>query len=194
MEFLRATDLPFDPRPQMAEIFAEGFYDHGLKLLCRDKGEIARAMEHAFILEHFYVAVEDGEIAAFVACVAKRPPPIKLDRAEMRKHMGYIHGSFVHFFLRKQVLEKPYPFDQPQDYGSIEFVATAPQHRGKGAAFQLMQYVMQSEPYSGYVLEVVGINTPAIRLYEKLGFVEFMRTKAPRGSGLDHLKYMKKEQ
>jgi len=194
MQYLKASELQFDPRPQMSKIFSEGFYDHGLKMLCKDKDELARATAHIFLLENFYVAVEnESVIAAFVGCTAKKPPPIALDKKILRQEMGFFHGSIFYFMLNKVVIQKPYPFNQPPQAASIEFVATAQEYRGKGAAFGLLSYVMDVEPYSEYVLEVIGINTAAIRLYEKLGFVEFMRVPAPKGSGLEHFVYMKKE-
>jgi len=194
MKYLKASELSFNPRPQMAKIFAEGFYDHGLKMLCKNKEELARATEHIFLLENFYVAIEnENEIAAFVGCCAKKPPPVTLDKKILRREMGFFHGSIVYFALNKVLIQKPYPFEQPLQAASIEFVATAPEHRGKGAAFGLLSHVMEVEPYNSYVLEVVGINIAAIRLYEKLGFVEFMRVPAPKGSKLEQFVYMKKE-
>jgi len=50
---------------------------------------------------------------------------------------------------------------------------------------------MAAEPYSEYVLEVIDTNAPAIRLYEKLGYREFTRTPAVKGSGFNYYVYMK---
>jgi ribosomal protein S18 acetylase RimI-like enzyme len=45
--------------------------------------------------------------------------------------------------------------------------------------------------YSEYILEVADTNTPAIRLFEKLGYKEFTRKPAPKKSGFSHFVYMK---
>ena len=45
--------------------------------------------------------------------------------------------------------------------------------------------------YNEYILEVVDANTSAIRLYEKLGYVEFARKPAPKKSGFNYFVYMK---
>jgi ribosomal protein S18 acetylase RimI-like enzyme len=75
--------------------------------------------------------------------------------------------------------------------GSIEFVATSPDFRRQGAGFALLSYIMEETPYETYVLEVADTNTNAIGLYEKLGFREMKRIKAPRGSGVNFFIYMR---
>jgi ribosomal protein S18 acetylase RimI-like enzyme len=94
--------------------------------------------------------------------------------------------------LKKHLVEHTYPFTVTVQMGSIEFVATSPEHRGKGAARGLIDYIINNTYYSEYVLEVADNNTTAVKLYEKLGFAEFMRTPAPKGSGVDYFVYMTK--
>ena len=192
MEYLKANELTFDPCQQMGRIFAEGFYDHGLKHFSKDKSKLAKALTHIFDLNNFYVAVENNVIMAFIGCSAKKPPPIKLDKKILIKELGFIRGRVAYWGLNKFMVNHVYPFELSPQTGSIEFVATAPEHRGKGAAFGLLSYVMEISPFSEHVLEVIDNNTPAIRLYEKLGFNEFVRTPAPRGSGFKHFVYMKR--
>jgi [ribosomal protein S18]-alanine N-acetyltransferase len=53
-------------------------------------------------------------------------------------------------------------------------LAVAPEHRGVGIAAALMQALLErtaADGSRGYTLEVRVSNTPAIRLYERLGFV-----------------------
>ncbi|MCL2190111.1 MAG: GNAT family N-acetyltransferase [Defluviitaleaceae bacterium] len=195
MEFAKVTDLPFDARPQVSAIFTEGFYEGGFKHIDRDKAVIARALAHMFILDHFYAAIEGEEILAFIAITDKKPPPIRLDKALLRRELGFIRGSIVHWALVKQLINRPYPFTVTQDMGSVEFVATAPNHRGKGIAKALLSHVMEERqlPYTKYVLEVIDNNSSAIKLYENLGFKEFTRTKAPsRFLDFKYLLYMKR--
>ena len=70
-------------------------------------------------------------------------------------------------------------------------MATAAAYRGRGVGQGLLSHVMAAEPYSEYVLEVIDTNAPAIRLYEKLGYREFTRTPAVKGSGFNYYVYMK---
>jgi ribosomal protein S18 acetylase RimI-like enzyme len=70
-------------------------------------------------------------------------------------------------------------------------VATAAAHRGKGVSFDLLKYIHETMPYSEYILEVADTNASAIRLYEKLGYVEFTRKPAHKKSGFNDFVYMK---
>ena len=54
--------------------------------------------------------------------------------------------------------------------GEIADICVSPEARGQGIAFLLMQALMEGE-CSEFWLEVRASNTPARRLYEKLGFV-----------------------
>ena len=194
MEYMKASELAFDPRSQMGKIFADGFYEHGLKHFSKDKAKLAKALSHIFVLDSFFVAVEGEEIMAFVGCTAKKPPPVKLDKKTLIRELGIIRGRIANWGLNKFMVNHVYPFELSPQTGSIEFVATASEYRGKGAAFGLLSHVMEISPYSEFVLEVIDTNDPAIRLYEKLGYCEFIRTPAPKGSGFNHFVYMKNEQ
>jgi len=192
MEFIKASELPFDPRHQMSEIFAEGFYEDGLKYFSKDKARLAKALAHMFILDKFYVAVEGEDIMAIVGYTHMKPPPIKLDKRALVKELGFFRGRLAHWGIDRFIVKKPFPFEKSPLAASIEFVATAARHRGKGAAYGLLSYVMDVLPYDEYVLEVVSHNATAIRLYEKLDYSEFMRVPGPKGSGIEYFVYMKR--
>jgi ribosomal protein S18 acetylase RimI-like enzyme len=192
MEYKRADQLPFDPRERMSRIFCEGFYDDGLKHFSKDKTKLTKAMSHIFDLSSFYAAAEGNEVMSIVGCTAKKPPPIKLDKKILIQELGFIRGRIAYWGLNKFIVDKPYPFEMTPQTGSIEFVAAAPEHKGKVATYGLLSYVTEMLPFSEYVLEVRDDNTPAIRLYEKLGFSEFMRVTAPKGSGIKEFVYMSK--
>lgn len=191
MEFIKADKLPFDPRPQMGEIFTEGFYQW-LKYFSKDKGKLSRALTHIFKPEYFFAAVENGEIMAITACTDRKTPPIKLDKKELCQNLGFIGGRITFVLLNKYLVNNPYPFELSPQTGSIEFVATAPKYRGKGAAYGLISHIMETFPYDVYVLEVADNNTAAVRLYEKLGFVTFKQVKAHKRGGFDYFLYMRR--
>jgi ribosomal protein S18 acetylase RimI-like enzyme len=191
MEYFKADKLMFDPRPQMGRIFVEGFYQW-LKYFSKDKEKLALALEHIFDLSHFYVAAQGDEVIAVTACTNGKSPPISLDRKVLCKVLGLVSGQMAYTMLNRYLVNHPYPFEVEPQTGSIEFVATAPGHRGKGAAFGLIWHVMEATPYDGYVLEVADNNTPAVQLYKKLGFVEFKKVSAPKKGGFDYLLYMRK--
>lgn len=77
--------------------------------------------------------------------------------------------------------------------GTVEFVATSTEYRSKGVASSIINHIFETTPYNEYVLEVADTNEKAVRLYEKLGFSEFMRVKEKHSkqSGINNLLYLK---
>lgn len=196
LTIVKANQTDLDVRKQMAEIFAEGF-TQWLVYFSKDKDVIAKAFAHMFILDQFYVAIANGEVAGVTACTDGKSFSVKLNKKELRKHLGFFKGSMAGIFLKKE-FEASYEI--PPNTGSIEFVGTAPKFRGQGVATQLIQYIIENTPYHDYAIEeVADTNIPAMQLYEKLGFVEYKRKTVPEKTakkiGINHflsLKYMKK--
>ena len=194
---VKANKIDIDVRRQMAEIFAEGF-TQWLVFFSKDKNIIARAFAHMFVLDQFYVAIADGEIAGVTACTDGKTLSVRLNKKELRKHLGFFKGSMAGIFLKKEFETSNENF--PPNTGSIEFVGTAPKFRGQGVASQIIQYIIENTPYNDYVIEeVADTNTPAMRLYQKLGFEEYRRKPVPKKVakkiGINHflsLKYVEK--
>lgn len=189
------TDL--DARKQMSEIFAEGF-TQWLGYFSKDKSIIAKAFAHMFVLDQYYVAIANDKIAGITACTNGKTLSVRLNKKDLRKHLGFVKGSLAGIFLKK---EFEAPFESfPPNTGSIEFVGTAPEFRGQGVASQIIQHIFENTPYNDYVIEeVADTNTPAMNLYKKLGFEEYKRKSMPekmaRKNGINHLlslKYVKK--
>ncbi|MCL1949485.1 MAG: GNAT family N-acetyltransferase [Turicibacter sp.] len=193
MELIKAQDLKFDPRPQMGAIFVEGFYQW-LKYFSKDKRKLASAFSHSFQLDGFYVALISDEVVAMAGCSNKGGPVLKLEQKQLRKHLGMVSGTLAYLMLKKGMTKKPYPFAMELGMGSVDFVATAQKYRGQGIGYRLIGFAMRDAGHIGYVLEVASNNASAIRLYEKLGFKEFLRVpeKHPKQAGFDEYIYMTK--
>lgn len=197
-KIIKADQTELDVRTQMGNIFADGF-TQWLGYFSKDKNVIAKAFAHMFILDQFYVAVRDEEVAAVAACTDSKSQAVKLNKKELRKHLGFFKGSIAGIALKKE-FETPSE-NIPLHTGSIEFVGTASTFRGQGAASQLIRHIIENTPYEDYVIdEVADTNRPAMRLYEKMGFEEYRRKpmshKAARKSGINNivsLKYEKKQ-
>jgi len=191
--FMQADKLNFDPRPQMGAIFADGF-GHLLKFFSRDTKRLAKAFAHTFDLQCFYVAVQGDTILAMTACT-NGVSPVTFDKAICRKELGFFRGGLAHVMLTKYIANHKFPFDFAADMGRIEIVATAAAFRGKGIAHGLIKHIMQATPYTHYVLVVVEGNTPAIKLYEKLGLKVIKKVEMPpiikQASKINSFLYMK---
>ena len=177
LEIIRADKAGIDVRKQMAQIFADGF-SQWLRYFSKDKEVIAKAFAHMFILDQFYVATVANKIAGMVACTDCKTLSVQLNKRELRKHFGVIKGSIAGIVLKKE-FEAPFE-NPPEDTGSIEYVGTVSEFRGKGVATQIIQYIFDNTPYSEYIIEeVADTNIPAMNLYKKIGFEEYKRTPVP---------------
>jgi ribosomal protein S18 acetylase RimI-like enzyme len=194
---LKAEKINLDVRMQMSGIFAEGF-SQWLGYFSKDKNKIAKAFAHMFVLDQFYVAIVNDKVAGMTACTDGKTLSVRLNKKELRKHLGFFKGSMAGIFLKKE-FEAPYK-KFPPNTGSIEFVGTAQEFRGQGVASQIIQYIIENTPYDDYVIEeVADTNTPAMRLDKKLGFEEYKRKPIPekiaKKNGINNLlslKYIKK--
>ena len=162
----------------MSQIFAEGF-TQWLGYFSKDKNVIAKAFAHMFVLDQFYVATVENKIAGMVACTDCKTLSVRLNKRELRKHLGVVKGSVAGIVLKKEFES---PFKSPQaGTGSIEYVGTASEFRGKGVASQIIKYIFDNTPYSEYIIEeVADTNTPAMNLYKKVGFEEYKRISVPQ--------------
>ncbi|WP_409271584.1 GNAT family N-acetyltransferase [Neobacillus sp. SCS-31] len=194
---VKADQVDFDVRKQMSEIFSEGF-SQWLVFFSKDKNKIAKAFAHMFVLNQFYVAIANNKIVGMTACTDGADRSVRLNKKELRKHLGFFKGSMAAIFLKK---EFEAPFEEfPPNTGSIEFVGTASEFRGQGVAFQIIKHIIENAPYNDFVIEeVADTNTSAMTLYYKLGFEEYKRKPLPeiraKKIGINNflsLKYVKK--
>ena len=194
MEYQKSSNLQPNTRLEISRLFVEGFYKW-LKYFCKDKNKLMAAFSDAFIWEHFYVAIENSKIVGMAALANGKEAVVIPNKKTLRKHLGFIRGSIAKFFLKKEFEEHSYPFDICSDTDSIEYVCVDKDYRGKNIAGQLLEYIIQESSKNHFVLEVASSNAPAIRAYEKFGFVEFFTTslspKEQKYAGFEKYIYMK---
>lgn len=201
MKYMKASEVALGRewnengiQSEISSVFVDGFHQW-LKFFSKDKHKLSKALAHMFNLDVFFVAMDGNRVAAITACTDGNTPCVRLQKQPLRRHLGIIMGTITYTILKKQFEEKPYPFKISNGMGTIEFVATAPNHRGAGVGTALITHILSVMPYSEYVLEVADTNTSALKLYAKLGFSEFMRVKEKHSkqSGVNFLVYMKKK-
>lgn len=188
-EVVRADHAGVEVRHQTAEIFADGF-SQWLTYFSKDRDVIVKAFAHMFVLDQFYVALVGDQVAAFGACTDCRSFSVELQRAPLRRHLGWFKGSMAALILKRE-FQKPF-VDPPFETGSVEFIGTAISFRGQGAASAVIRHMLDHLPYRNFIIEeVADTNIPAIRLYEKLGFTEYKRKslspRQARISGINHM-------
>jgi ribosomal protein S18 acetylase RimI-like enzyme len=192
MKIMLAEEYGIEAKTQLSKIFVDAFYQW-LQFFSKDKEKLIKAFSHIFNLHVIYVAVIDGKIAGMIACNDGKEFTVSFNKKELKNHLGFFMGSITYIVLRKQFNKTPYPFQITEGMGAVEFVATSADHRGKGVATSIMKYIFDNTSFKEYVLEVADTNTNAVRLYEKLGYKEFMskKEKHSKRSGIDYLLYMK---
>lgn len=192
MMIQNAGHIGEDSRKQLSEIFVEAFY-HWLQYLSKDKQKLSKALQHIFILDRFYVATLGDEVLGMAACTDRTAPSMQLDARQLRHHLGFIRGILAKIVLQREIVQHKYPFELENRTASIEFVATAPNHSGKGVATKILHHILQLPEFDTFVLEVADTNTSALALYEKLGFAEITRLtmKNQKQSGINELVYMR---
>ncbi|WP_157549364.1 GNAT family N-acetyltransferase [Nonomuraea candida] len=175
IEVVRAAELGESYRRGIAEVFIDGF-GPDFSYFSKDPAKLTDALEHALVLDLFYVALLEGRPAGITACTDGRQPSFRHDKRELRRHLGLYKGTVADFGFRRE-FSKSLPYAR-EGMASLEFVATGAAYRGRGVATALLTHLLALPQYDEYVLaEISDINTPALRLYEKLGFREFERTK-----------------
>jgi ribosomal protein S18 acetylase RimI-like enzyme len=192
MNVILARDYHGDTGMKISEIFVEGFYQW-LKYFSKDKAKLKKAFAHMFNPEVFYIAVIGDKVAGITACNDGAVPSVILNHREFRRHLGFFMGTIAYYLLRQEFEKKQYPFEITKGMGLIEFVATSDQYRGQGVATTIISHIINITPYKEYALEVADTNTNAVKLYEKLGFTDFMKVKDKHSkqSGINYFVYMK---
>lgn len=184
IEVIRASEIGESARAGISAVFVDGFGKH-FTYFSKDPARLTRALAHMFVLDLFYVARVDGQIAGITACTNGRELCIQHSRRELVRHLGMVRGTlasmaFSSFFQN--------PLAEAGDrIASVEFVATASAYRGKGVASAIMQQLFALPQFDQFILEVADTNTPAVNLYTKLGYREFkrVRTNHSRWSGIN---------
>lgn len=193
---VKANQTDLDVRSQMSEIFADGF-TQWLGFFSKDRHKIAKAFAHIFVENQFYIALSGDKVAAMAACTDGTDLSVKLYTKQLIKHLGFYKGLLAGLMLKR---EFQVPFHNPNgNKCSIEFVGTALEFRGQGAATQVIAHILENTSYQEYLIEeVADTNIPALRLYAKLGFKEYKRKAIPKKlaekNGINHLvslKYVK---
>jgi ribosomal protein S18 acetylase RimI-like enzyme len=167
MEIKRATDFGDNIREKLGELYVNAFYDDVLKYFSKNKSKLIKVFACGFLLDCFYVAIIDNEIIGMVACMGKGEACIKLDLKTIVKYIGLFRGLIINFYL-KQFLKGFPEFDEKT--ALIEYLAIDTKHLRKGTASTLVKSLFTLTEYESYILEVIGTNEKAIKLYDKLGF------------------------
>ncbi|MFS0750079.1 GNAT family N-acetyltransferase [Oceanobacillus sp. 1P07AA] len=176
MQIMRANEYNDQHvREKFSKTFVDGFGED-LRYFAEDKEKLAKALKHMFVLENFYIAVVDEDIAAITFCSDGDKLAIQHNQKELRKHLGWLKGTIANVVFKKE-FQKP-PVKKGEKIANVGFVATAEKYRRKGIASTLIDYILSLPQYETFLLETIAdTNIGALQLYKNLGFKEIKRTK-----------------
>ena len=91
MEIRRAIELGDNIQVKLSELYVNAFFNDGLKYFSTDKTKLVKVFAHVFLLEYFYIAIIDNEIAGMISCMGKGPFCMKLDKKIFRNIQRIVH-------------------------------------------------------------------------------------------------------
>ena len=167
MEIKQAMELGDDIRERLSEIYVNAFYNDVLKYFSRDKSKLKKVFANGFLLEYFYVAIMDNEIVGMIACMGKDNICFKHSIKTLVKYLGIFRGLLTYFGLKQFIKEFP---KLDENTALLECLATDIKHLREGVATTLIKSLFDLPEYKFFLLEVMGTNAKAIKLYTKIGF------------------------
>lgn len=186
IEIVAARELGEEYRRPITEVFVDAF-GPDFAYFSKDPRVLADAFEHMLVLDVFHVALLDGQAAGIAALTDGRRPSAVPQGTHLRRHLGLVKGTIAAIALGRE-FSGGVP-GATDGTASIEFVGTATRFQGRGVAGALLRNLIARPGYREFVLEAVSdINTPALALYEKLGFTEYKRVRVrhTRLSGISY--------
>lgn len=187
IEVVHAATLP-DRRADISRVFATAFADD-FRSIHRDPAVLAAAFAHALVLEHVWVSMIDGEVAAVATLTGDTQTPLRHEPRVFRQHLGAVKGRVASLVFRRWFEEVR--SDLGERAREIGFVGTAPEHRGRGAARALMEHLLAVPGIESFLLEEIkDTNEAALGLYRSLGFVEHRRKPARFSTGAGFSAYV----
>ena len=193
MEIKNANSFNDNIRETIAEIFVDAFFDSALKYISKNKETLKKIFTPMFVLEHFYVAVIENEIAGIIACNDRHNTCININKNIIIKYIGKLKGFFIYHIIKKSFnnYTKKFKIETSEKTAVIEILATKLKFRRIGIASSLMDYIIEFPEFKHYVLEVIDTNKNALELYRKYGFIETHRKKFNPSKEFNYFIYMK---
>ncbi|MCL1906273.1 MAG: GNAT family N-acetyltransferase [Clostridiales bacterium] len=147
-------------------IFIDGFYNV-MSSISKDKEALHMLFKKSFDFDMTYAYLQNGEAVGFLGLGDHQKRPIKLNVEIFMEIMGGFAGK-VSYKAMSAAMEKPNVSSSEEIY--IDYIAVAPELRGKGIGTKFLEYIRGTLGYKIIELEVFSKNPRAIKLYEREGF------------------------
>lgn len=154
------------------EIFIDGF-GHLMKFT-KDRNILKSLFLQGLDPFLIYVLIENETVIGLLGLGTNKMRPVKLNIDTCKEFFGNLRGAII--CKQANAIFQSKTVKRDTDL-YIDVLATSKQFRGKGVATRLLQYSFDLQGYRNYYLEVFSKNTNAKRLYDKMGFVEYKKTR-----------------
>ncbi len=164
--------LDDNQQKQAVELFMEGF---GSMMTFSKDGELIRSLlVEIFDTELFKCYVEDGKVLGLIGVATNKVRPLNFMQESCIKYFGKLKGRMISSQMNG-VFQKPVVKFADELY--IDVLVTGSEARRKGVGSALLNYAFAIKGYNTFYVHVFSKNLPAIKLYEKNGFVVEKREK-----------------
>ena len=158
--------LDDDQQKQAVELFMEGF--GSMMTFSKDSALIRSLLVEIFDTELFKCYVEDGKVLGLIGVATNKVRPLNFTQESCIKYFGKLKGRMISSQMNC-VFQKPVVKFADELY--IDVLVTGSEARRKGVGSALLNYAFAIKGYNTFYVHVFSKNLPAIKLYEKNGFV-----------------------
>lgn len=170
MEIYHLSELGTENKQEAARFIAQQF-EELFWFKKQGQNRLISLLEQALVESQCVVALDDDKIIGLVTVSTVTKPSLSISRRQVQKILGYARGWL--FCLR--FMNSSLNLAETEVY--LSTLAVHPDYRRQGIATRLLEWVIENNPKSTYLLEVNKVNKGAIKLYKSLGFQVFKRKK-----------------
>ena len=159
-------------RKQAVELFMEGF--GSMMTFSKDGALIRKLLVEIFDQELFKCYVEGEKVLGLLGVATNKVRPLNFKLESCVKYFGNMRGKIISSQMNG-VFQKPVVKFADELY--IDVLVTSGEARRKGVGSALLNYAFALKGYNIFYVHVFSKNMPAIKLYEKNGFLVEKREK-----------------
>lgn len=171
-EIIDYGSLDDDQQKKAVELFMEGF--GSMMTFSKDGALIRNLLVEIFDTELFKCYVEDGKVLGLIGVATNKVRPLNFVQESCVKYFGKLKGRMISSQMNG-VFQKPVVKFADEIY--IDVLVTGSEARRKGVGSALLNYAFAIKGYNTFYVHVFSKNLPAIKLYEKNGFIVEKREK-----------------
>ncbi|MBO4438966.1 MAG: GNAT family N-acetyltransferase [Spirochaetaceae bacterium] len=166
------SKLNENQRKQAVELFMEGF-GH-MMTFSKDGALIRSLLAEIFDPELFRCYVEGEKVLGLIGIATNEVRPLNFRLEPCVKYFGNMRGKMISNQMNS-IFQKPVVESADELY--IDVLVTSGETRRKGVGSALLNHAFAQKGYNTFYVHVFSKNLPAIKLYEKNGFVVEKREK-----------------